>query len=292
VDRKSEQVVIGLSVAGVSAALRLAGHGKKVVLLDYMADTASLGGSLQIQQTPLNSEPLAGPVFEEIAVKRLGESGVEVICGFHISRVSFDKHTGSLVLLDTMRGKIQSDVAIFAPNGTETGLPDDTGAVGYFGWGVSYDAWSDASFFKGKDVLVIGCGYRAFEQACLASEWASSVTVVCDKGGSDFKGRRLPDQVRVRFGLEVITIVPDTHNRVAGVIVSNGERIEDLEASAIFVASDIRPSWQIWGGEGEAQRRIDEGKLYLSGLAAGVPYHDHMAQFDDGIRTADLVLAV
>ena len=54
---------------------------------------------------------------------------------------------------------------IFAPNGTDPGLSAEVNAKEFFWKGVSFSAWSDASFFHCLPVAVYGEGLRALEQA-------------------------------------------------------------------------------------------------------------------------------
>jgi len=289
-----EFLVIGESVAGVAAALEIASSGFPVRIVSSY-DSAGLEDSFLIGPTALNAEPWRGTDFAVIAFDRLRDVHVKAwYSGDWFGswdRVSFDPTTGDLVLDEVFEGeRHRLRGVVFAPGGNEPGLPEETEAP--FRWrGLSYSAWSDAPFFRGKPVAVIGCGPRAFDQALIAAEFAASVTVLCHESATEPMGL-LAEAVAssgylaVRTHAQIEALRGDEAGALSGVLVCEHGREALVAASGVFVAHDPVVDWEPWGGEQQALALRERGKRTFAGIAAGVPHSDHAALFESGVLAA------
>lgn len=292
-------LVVGESVAGVAAALEFASQGHSAHLI-IAHDNMGLEDSFRIGPTPLNATPLQGTAFADLAFERLRQAQVktrlddEWFGGWN--RTSIDPVTGELVLdEDAYKEQHRFQSAVFASAGVERGLPREIEAP--FAWrGLSYSAWSDAFYFRSKPVVVVGCGYRAFEQALIAAECAASVTLLCEAPDLPPLGLLAPEVARtphltVRPRTRVLALQPDAGGTLAHVRVNENGQERLVDAAGVFVAYDPMVTWDIWGGTDAAAVLRARGKLTVAGIAAGIPYPDHAAQFESGVRAARRCLA-
>src|SRR6476619_6875689 len=73
-----DAIVVGFSVAGVGAALRLARSGVTAAIVHYPPDTLSIAGAWSIGPTPINGTAVDGVSFERRAEELLRADGIEV----------------------------------------------------------------------------------------------------------------------------------------------------------------------------------------------------------------------
>lgn len=293
-------LVAGGSVAGVAAALEFMAQGHQAHLILCGWDNLGLEDSYLIGPTPLNDHPVRGTAFADLAFEHLGGAGVKFWSTdpwlgnwdqFYVDAVSEE-----LVLDDRWDDTLyRFSGAVFAPAGVGPGLaPEIEGPVRWRG--LSYSAWSDAPFFRGKPVVVVGCGYRAYEQAQIAAEFASSVTLLCKDRGTGPLGLLEQAVARtsclsVRVGAEVLGLQPDDTGALAMVVVRENGREVRLAASGAFVAHNPVVPWRVWNSQEDALSLRDRGKLTFAGIAAGVPFSDHAALYASGVRAARECLA-
>jgi len=288
-----DHLVIGLSISGIAAAIELASLGRSVCIVEHWPDTASLTGAAFIFSTPLNQGKLRGEEFEEIALRVLYQSKVIVSRGLLTPLCLKDKNNNTLFYFfdEITQKSVFAMSVIFAPNGTEIGLPDQLAVKSFLGKGVSYDAWSDGWFFDGKPVTVVGCGNRAIEQAYWAAKWATSVSLICEKDTHEASPPWIEiisnlKTIKIRGGVQLNSIRSDDTGNVKSVLLlEKGQEYEEI-TSAVFMAQGLVCDWSICGEQGVIARYLNDNRLYLSGLANGCDYSNHAKLFEDGIRAA------
>jgi thioredoxin reductase len=287
-----DHLVIGLSISGIAAAIELASQGRSVCIVEHWPDTASLTGSAFIFSTPLNQGKLGGEEFEEIALRVLYQSKVIVSRGLLTPLCLKDNNNTFFYFFDEITQKsVFAMSVIFAPNGTEIGLPDQLAVKSFLGKGVSHDAWSDGLFFAGKPVTVVGCGNRAIEQAYWAAKWATSVSLICENDTLEASTPWMEmlfnlKMVKIRVGVQLKSIIADDAGNVKSVMLLEQGRDCEEETSAVFVARGLICCWSLWGEKWVIEQYRNDQSLYLSGLANGIDYSNHAQLFEDGRRAA------
>ena len=236
--------VIGGGPAGLTAAMYAARAGKNVAV--YERDC--IGG--QITRAPLvENYPGTGTV----SGLQLGDSmaAQAEAAGAVISLTDVQKavkESSGIFRLDTDDGECYAKAVIYACGARPKtlGLPGEAELVGH---GVSYCALCDGSFFRGKDVAVVGGGSSAFADALLLSERCSHVTLIHRR--SSFRAEQiLVDRVKQRNNISLLT---DT--TVSELIRENGQltglalkskigKGEILAVSGLFVALGRLPDTQ------------------------------------------------
>jgi len=278
-----EYAVIGFSMAGVASALALAESSNGVVLFDFHGDTDTIMDVPRIQATPLAPRS-SGLEFSESLNRILAAAGVRREMHSYIERIYSDRHA---IVEDSGRRWLCKGV-VFAPNGTEPGLE---GSSALHGFGVSYSATSDASFFIGQRAAVYGDAPRAIEHAWVAAQYASEVLVLIKDSLSESDEELLADlrsspSVTFRETVEMRSLQVGEVGLLSAVNFESSGDCHSIDVSALFVAQHVVPILDVVRGGQETD------DITFAGLAAGIKYWKHAALVKDGERAARTLLAV
>ncbi len=167
-------VIIGSGPAGYTAAIYAARAGLAPVLL---AGSLSAGGALmtttEVENYPGFVDGIMGPELMTNMQQQAERFGADV----RFEDVTAVELTGEVKRVTTDDGVYEARAVIIS-TGSEhrkLGLADEERMSGH---GVSYCATCDGFFFKDQDIIVVGGGDSAMEEATFLSRFASSVTVV------------------------------------------------------------------------------------------------------------------
>ena len=235
--------------AGLSACIYGLRAGKKVVVIEKNHE-----GTGQVEESGRVDNYLGlpgmtglemGTQFRNHAVK----FGAEFI---EAEAVSLCKEGNEWKIALADGNAIVSKTAIYAGGAAHRHL-DAKGEQELAGCGVSYCATCDGSFYKGADVVVVGGGDTAIDDALYLSEIAHKVTIVHrrDSFRSEQKAveiLRNKDNVEFMLGYVVEEIVGD--GEVQAVVLKKTDSDENvtIDAEGIFIAVGMIPSTQILNG--------------------------------------------
>jgi len=173
--------------------------------------------------------------------------------------------TGEIKVVTDGRGDQHRARAVIISTGSgyrELGLPNEKRLSGH---GVSWCATCDGFFFRDKDLVVVGGGDTAMEEATFLTRFANTVTVVHRRDelrASKIMQERAFTNPKIRFvwDSEVIDILGE--DKVAGVRLRNLKTGEEttLDVSGLFVAIGHDPRSELFAGQ---IRRDDEGYILV-----------------------------
>lgn len=164
-------IIIGGGAAGLSAAIYAARGGMKTLLIEKLECGGQAAITYEIDNYPGMAD---NPSGQEIAA-RLEAHARKFDVDFTRENVrSIENAGGAVKTVRTRRNEYSAKAIIIATGATpkKLGIPGEAELTGA---GVSYCATCDGAFFKGKDVVVIGGGNTAFEDALYMSGIASHV---------------------------------------------------------------------------------------------------------------------
>lgn len=221
-------IIIGAGPAGLSAGIYASRSGLNALILDK----ASWGGqvmlSAEIENYPA-VPAVTGPDFAEKLYNQLVKIGGTIL----IKEVTeIDLHKKTVVTKDeTYRGK-----TIIIATGLKRRNLNCPGESAFQGKGVSYCAICDGRFFTGKDVVVVGGGNTAMEDALYMSPYCNNITILCRSDslkGEDAlrQGIAAKENIQVKFNVNVAAINGD--KTVESVSLDNGE---EVKTSGVFIA--------------------------------------------------------
>lgn len=223
-------IIIGAGPAGLSAGI----YGVRANLNTLILDRVSWGGqialSAEIENYPAVPS-VTGPDFAEKMYEQLMSLGGKLV----LEGVEKIRQNGSDFHVVTNKETYETKTVIIAAGlkRRKLGCPGEERLTGK---GVSYCAICDGRFFTGKDVVVVGGGNTAMEDALYMASYCKRITVLCR--GNELKGEEAlkngvekTENIHVLYHATVKEITGDPV--VNGVVLENGT---ELEASGVFIA--------------------------------------------------------
>ncbi|MCP1639815.1 thioredoxin reductase (NADPH) [Streptococcus gallinaceus] len=167
-----DTIIIGAGPAGMTAALYAGRSNLKVALLERGIYGGQMQNTADIENYPGYAN-ISGPELSEKMFEPLEKFGVEHLFG-QVLRVETDGPVKKVITEDeTLETK--SIVLAMGAKHRLLGIP---GEAEYNSRGVSYCAVCDGAFFRDQDLLVVGGGDSAVEEAAFLTQFAKSVTIV------------------------------------------------------------------------------------------------------------------
>ena len=171
--RHARLLILGSGPAGYTAAVYAARANLKPVLITGISQGGQLMTTTDVDNWPADAEGIMGPDLMMRFQKHAERFATELIFD-HIHTVDLQKRP---FVLGGDSGQYTSDALIIATGASAKylGLPSEQT---FMGKGVSACATCDGFFYKGQDVVVVGGGNTAVEEALYLSNIAKNVTVV------------------------------------------------------------------------------------------------------------------
>ncbi len=247
-DRDAKVVIVGSGPAGYTAAI----YAARADLNPIMVSGTQPGGQLmitsEVENFPGFPDGILGPELMELFRKQAVRFGTEMIEGtvtsIDMSRRPF------LVNVDEGRLCIRADAVILATGASAKwlGVP---GEKEHWGKGVSACATCDGFFYRDQEVVVVGGGDTAMEEALFLTKFASRVTVIHRRDqlrASKIMQEKARANPKISFlWNSIVTEVLGDASGVTGVRVKNLNSGEEavLRCSGFFVAIGHQPNTQI-----------------------------------------------
>lgn len=173
-DTTYDVIILGAGAAGLSAGI----YSSRAKLNTLLLNEGTVGGQMVLTNEIANYpgvESTKGYVVANIMKKQAKEFGCKIKSNVKISGYDLDGDT-KIVHLEDGRS-FQAKAVILTPGGRPRSL-NIPGEDHYKGLGISYCATCDGDFFTDKEVLVIGGGNSALEEAVSLTKHASKVTII------------------------------------------------------------------------------------------------------------------
>ncbi|MGZ4596229.1 MAG: thioredoxin-disulfide reductase [Actinomycetes bacterium] len=255
-------IIIGSGPAGYTAAVYAARANLRPLVFE---GAVTAGGALMnttdVENFPGFPEGVMGPDLMDSLRKQAERFGAELVTD-DVTAVDL---TGEVKVVTDGSGQQHSARAVIVATGSgyrELGLPNEKRLSGR---GVSWCATCDGFFFRDKDIVVVGGGDTAVEEATFLTRFARSVTIVHRRDSlraSKIMQERAfsNDKIRFAWDSEVVDVVGE--DKVEGVLIRNVKTGEEttLAATGLFVAIGHDPRSELFAGQ---LRRDDEGYLLV-----------------------------
>lgn len=234
-------IIIGAGPAGLTAALYLRRAEKSVLLLEKGAFGGQITYSPKIENYP-GIESASGNEIAEKIVSQVMDLGADV----EVDEAVAIEDKGSYKTVVGQEASYDGKAVIIATGAKHRmlGLEDEEN---YVGEGLSFCAVCDGAFYKGKDVIVVGGGNSAKQEAILLAKLCNKVTMV--QNLSELTGEKvLTEEVLATKNIEVIysslvTAYLAEDGILCGVKIRSQENgaESDLKADGVFLAIGLMP---------------------------------------------------
>jgi len=242
-------IIIGSGPAGLTAALYAARANLKPLLIEGTQSGGQLMITTDVENYPGFPEGIMGPELMKQMRAQAERFGTEFVRG-DITAVDLKRKP---IHLTAEEGSFSARTLIIASGASAKllNLPSERRLMGH---GVSACATCDGFFFRGKEVLVIGGGDTAMEEATFLTKFASKVTIVhrrdkfrCSK---IMEGRaRGNRQIGIIWDSVVEEIMGDPV--VTGVRLKNVKtgKVTEMKTDGVFVAIGHEPNTKLFEGQ-------------------------------------------
>ena len=230
-------VIVGSGPAGYTAAIYAARAQLKPVVL---AGSVTAGGALmnttEVENYPGFIEGIMGPELMTRMQEQAERFGAEI----RYEDVTALELEGDVKRITTSDDVYEARTVIISTGSEYRHLGID-GEERLSGHGVSYCATCDGFFFKDQDIVVVGGGDSAMEEATFLTRFARSVTVVHRRDelrASAVMAKRAQEDPKISFAWNSRVVELDGEDSLTGVTLEDtvtGDR-RRLEATGLFVA--------------------------------------------------------
>jgi thioredoxin reductase (NADPH) len=277
-------IIIGGGPAGYAAALYSARANLEPLAIEGFAWGGQLMITSDVENYPGYAEGVLGPQMMQEFRTQAARFGTEFITD-DVTRVDFSERPFRVWVGETEH-RAETVIVATGAVARQLGLESEQKLQGA---GVSYCAVCDAAFFKDREVVVVGGGDSAMEEAVYLAKFASKVTLVHRRDAfraSPIMVDRARANDKIEFVVDsVVEEVRDTEaGRVTSVVVRNvktGE-VTEVPADGFFVAIGHDPSTQLFRGQldmDDAGYILTEGKstrTNVEGVFAAGDVQDHV----------------
>jgi len=235
-------IIIGSGSAGYTAAIYACRAGRKTLILAGSIPGGQLMITSDVENFPGFPEGVLGPELMEKLRRQAEKFGPEIIYD-DVSFVDFSSKPFRVVA----GGKSYEGKSVIIATGANAkwlGLPSETK---FRGRGVSSCATCDGFFFKGKDVVTVGGGDTAMEEATFLANITNSVTVVHRRDAlraSKIMQERATANPKIHFVWDSTVNEITGDDKVTGVQLHNLKSGKDshVKAEGVFVAIGYEPN--------------------------------------------------
>jgi len=167
-------IIVGAGAAGLTAGI----YSSRARLSTLILNEGVIGGQMVLTDEIANYpgvESTRGYALAGIMKKQAKEFGCKIKSNIKVSRYDLEGEIKRIVLEDGR--EFSSRSVILAPGGKPRPL-NIPGEETFKGSGISYCATCDGDFFTGKEIIVVGGGNSALEEAVTLTTYARKVTIV------------------------------------------------------------------------------------------------------------------
>src|SRR5579885_3557654 len=246
-------VIIGSGPAGYTAAIYAARAMLQPVLIQGIQPGGQLTITTDVENYPGFADVIQGPWLMEQMLKQAEHVGTRIVSD-HVNKVALDRRP---FRLECDSGDVYLADALIIATGAQARWLELPSEQRFKGYGVSACATCDGFFYRGKDVLVVGGGNTAVEEALFLTNFAAKVTVAHRR--DSFRAEKiLQDRLFKHPKIEVIwdSVLDDVLgsenplkvNRVKLKNVKTGT-VSERAVDGVFIAIGHQPASELFAGQ-------------------------------------------
>ena len=246
-------VIIGSGAAGCTAAIYAARAMLEPVLIRGVQPGGQLTITTDVENYPGFADVIQGPWLMEQMEKQAAQVGARLVSD-HVNRVELGRRP---FRISCDSGDTYVAESLVIATGAQARWLDLPSEQAFRGHGVSACATCDGFFYRGKDVLVVGGGNTAVEEALFLTNFANKVTVIHRRDA--FRAERILQERLFRhpkIGVIWNSVLEDVRGtdsprKVSGAAIRNVRTgaVTEIDTDGIFIAIGHSPASELFAGQ-------------------------------------------
>ncbi|MEE9582038.1 MAG: thioredoxin-disulfide reductase [Acidimicrobiia bacterium] len=242
-------IIIGSGPAGLTSALYAARAGLEPLMIEGMEAGGQLMLTTDVENYPGFPDGVMGPEMMELFRKQAERFGTRILRS-DVSKVDFSQRPFKIWVGD----EVHEAEAVIVSTGASAqwlGVPGEEKLRGH---GVSACATCDGFFFRDSEIVVVGGGDSALEEALFLTKFASKVTIIHRR--DEFRASKIMadrvlshDKIEVRWNSVVEEVLGE--DAVTGVLLRDvvTDETEELAVEGAFIAIGHTPNTSVFDGQ-------------------------------------------
>ncbi|MDQ3869218.1 MAG: thioredoxin-disulfide reductase [Thermoproteota archaeon] len=275
-----EVIIIGSGPAGYTAGIYTSRAKLRTLIISGTLPGGQLMTTSEVENYPGFPNGIFGPELM-MNMRQQAERFGTVIVDDEVIRVDFSKRP---FLVTTQSQNYEADSVLICTGASPRKLGIE-GEQQFAGRGVSYCATCDGPFFKGEDIVVVGGGDTALEEATFLTKFGKSVKIIHRREslrGSKILQEKAFENPKIQF-LWNSVVADITGDKKIGTVVikdiNNGKQ-QKIPAGGLFVAIGHEPNTAIFRGQLEMDDKgyiilKSQTKTSVEGVFAAGDVHDY-----------------
>jgi len=252
---RAKVVIVGSGPAGCTAAIYAARAMLEPIMIRGIQPGGQLTITTDVENYPGFADVIQGPWLMEQMEKQAAQVGARLVAD-HVNKVELGRRP---FRISCDSGDTYVAGSLVIATGAQARWLDLPSEQAFRGYGVSACATCDGFFYRGKEVIVIGGGNTAVEEALFLTNFANKVTVVHRRDA--FRAERILQERLFRHPkIDVIwnSVLEDVRGsesprKVVGAAIRNvkTDAITEIRADGIFIAIGHSPASELFAGQVE-----------------------------------------
>ena len=235
-------IILGAGPGGLTAGLYLCQAKVNTVMVDIALPGGHVSTTHEVSNYPGFIEPQAGYMLSHNMSEQTKLCGTVYKVAVDVTRVDLDKKEVIIDEFETLKAK-----RIIIATGTSPNLTGAPGEKELKGKGISYCATCDAKYFVDKEVVVIGGGNSAVEEADFIAKFASKITMVhqFDKLTANKKAQEKllsNPKIKVLFEHEPRSFAREGNQIIAEIEDLKTKERKKLTSDGVFIFIGFKPN--------------------------------------------------
>ena len=268
--RIEDVVIIGSGPAGLTAAIYAARANLSPLVYEGLQPGGQLTITTEVENFPGFAHPIEGPELMDAMREQATRVGASVEINM-VENVDLSQRPFKLTIDSGDEVFAKSLIIATGASAKWIGIPSEQALQNR---GVSACATCDGFFYRNKDVVVVGGGDTAMEEATYLSKMCNSVTVIHRRdtlrASKAMADRALANpKIKFEWNSEVHEIKDVSANRVTGIVLKNtiDGTLKELSCDGVFVAIGHTPNTKLFTNQLPMD---DNGYLLTNGVKTPV----------------------